>query len=775
MAVEPILVAPPSTNARANTDAINAAIIAANAAYLKNPSAGPVTVLLAKGTYLVTGDPNNPSTGAVELMSGVALVGSGADGARESTIKLVDHFDARINGIVRTKLENVENVTVSNLVIDGNRANNTGHQAGFICGIKEDGSGRKQTNITLDNVEIQNCTAYGFNPHELTYNMTVKNSVSHHNGLDGFVADAVVGGVYENNKSYENDRHGFNIQNETRNLVLKDNEAYNNGFRYMYNGAWAGGAGVTIQRGNIPPANSTEIPWVTDVQIIGGSYHNNGKEGVLVKLSDHVTIDKANIYGNMRQGVKIEGSTHTIVQNSRVSNNSQEADNIYDEINIRLRFDDDYSQKTYYATDTQILNNTIFSDGAINARYGIREEGTNDDGGPTRTALSNNTISGMDSGTISVPNYSNVWIGDAGDNRIDGSTGGDDMRGAGGNDTYTVNHSGDLVTEKPGEGSADHVLSSITYTLTANVENLTLTGTRAINGYGNELANILTGNALVNVLKSAGGNDTLDGKEGADSMDGGDGNDTYFVDNASDIIVEKANSGLGGTDTVYSSVSFTLSDQVENLFLTGTAANGIGNSSNNTLTGNDQNNLLDGMLGNDRLEGRGGDDIYGVNTTSDVVVEAANAGTDQIRSTVSYTLSVNVENLTLEGTGAINGTGNDLGNKLLGNSAANILKGGIGADVLDGAAGADTLTGGTEFDTFVFRKGEISGDIVTDFIGNGANAGDRLIFQGFTAGSLKNSGDIWTVTDGAYTATFQLKGVTSLHATDYEFRNDLIL
>jgi hypothetical protein len=774
MAVQTILVEDPSSNAAENVAKIKLAVQQAHNAYVASGSTTPVKVQLAAGTWLVTGDKNNASVGPVELLSGVELTGSGTRG---TTIKLEDHFDARINGIVRTALTDVKNVTISNLVIDGNRANQVqgSHQAGFICGIKEDGSGRKQTNITLDNVEIQNCTAYGFNPHELTYNMTIKNSASHHNGLDGFVADAVVGGSYANNKAYENDRHGFNIQNETKGLVLQDNEAYNNGFRYMYNGTWAGGAGITIQRGNIPPANSTEIPWVTDVKIIGGSYHHNGKEGVLVKLSDRITIDKANIYGNMRQGVKIEGSTYTTVQNSQIYNNSQEADNIYDEINIRLRFDDDYSQRTYYSTDTQVLSNTIFSNGAINARYGIREEGTNDDGGPTRTVLSNNTVTGMDTGAISVPSYSNVWVGDAGNNTINGSTGGDDMRGAGGSDTYTVNHSGDLVTEQLGEGSADHVLSSITYTLTANVENLTLTGSRAINGYGNELANILTGNALVNVLKSAGGNDSLDGKEGADSMDGGDGNDTYFVDNASDIIVEKANSGLGGVDTVHSSVSYTLSDQVENLFLTGAAANGFGNSSNNTLTGNDLNNLLDGMLGNDRLEGRGGDDIYGVNTTSDVVIEAVNAGTDQIRSTVSYTLSANVENLTLQGTSAINGTGNDLGNRLVGNSAANILKGGIGADVLDGSAGKDTLTGGTEFDTFVFKKGEISGDIITDFIGNGANAGDRLIFQGFTSGSLKNSGDIWTVTDGAYTATFQLTGISSLHTTDYEFRNDLIL
>ncbi|NBJ10065.1 calcium-binding protein [Microvirga arsenatis] len=774
MAIDPILVAPPSESAQANTDAINAAIRAANAAYLRNPSAGPVTVQLAEGTYVVTADRNNASKGAVELMSGVTLAGAGANGARDTIIKLTDHFDARINGIVRTKLETVDNVTIKNLVIDGNRANNIGHQAGFICGIKEDGSGRKQTNITIDNVEIQNCNAYGFNPHELTYSMTIKNSIAHNNGLDGFVADAVVGGIYENNKSYDNDRHGFNIQNETKHLVLKDNEAYNNGFRYMYNGTWAGGAGLTVQRGNIPPADSTEIPWVTDIQVIGGSYHHNGKEGVLIKLSDHVDLDKVDIYGNMRQGVRIEGSTHTVVQNSRIFNNSQAADNLYDEINIRLRFDDDYSQRTYYSTDTQILGNTIYSNGSINARYGIREESTNDDGGPTRTVLSGNSISGMDTGSISVPGYSNVWLGDAGDNVIDGTIGADDMRGSGGNDTYTVNHSGDLVTERPGEGSVDHVLSSITYTLTANVENLTLTGSRAINGYGNELANVLTGNALVNVLKSAAGNDTLDGRDGADSMDGGDGNDTYFVDHAAEIIVEKSNNGLGGVDTVYSSVNFTLPTQVENLFLTGAATNGIGNSSHNTLVGNDQNNLLDGMTGNDRLEGRGGDDIYGVNTTSDVIVEAVNEGIDQVRATVSYTLSANVENLTLQGTSSINGTGNDLGNALMGNGAANNLKGGTGADTLNGAAGKDTLTGGADFDVFVFKKGEINGDIVIDFVGNDADPGDRLVFQGFTSGLLRNSGDIWTVTDRAYTATFQLKGVTSLNAADYEFRNDLL-
>jgi parallel beta-helix repeat protein len=297
---------------------------------------------------------------------------------------------------------------------------------------------------------------------------------------------------------------------------------------------------------------------VSDIEIIGGSYHDNGKEGILVKLSEQITITDVDIYNNKRQGVKIEGSTDVTVQDSRISNNSQELDGKYDEINIRERFDDDYSQNTYYSHNTQILNNQISSTGDVNARYGVREEPTNDDAGSTGTYVSGNTISGMDSGDISVPGY--IWSGDAGDNAIAGTEDADTMAGGAGNDEYTVNHSGDLVTENAGEGT-DHVYSSITYTLTPNVENLTLTGTGAINGYGNGLNNWIVGNAAVNTLKSDDGDDTLDGGGGADSLDGGNGNDTYYVDDAADVIVEKDSLGLGGYDHVFSSVSYVLSAQ----------------------------------------------------------------------------------------------------------------------------------------------------------------------------------------------------------------------
>jgi len=78
------------------------------------------------------------------------------------------------------------------------------------------------------------------------------------------------------------------------------------------------------------------------------------------------------------------------------------------------------------------------------------------------------------------------------------------MLGGAGDDIYGVDAAGDVVTEQAGEGS-DLVQSSVTYTLGANVENLTLTGTGAINATGNALDNMLTGNSSANVLSGGAG------------------------------------------------------------------------------------------------------------------------------------------------------------------------------------------------------------------------------------------------------------------------------
>ncbi len=291
----------------------------------------------------------------------------------------------------------------------------------------------------------------------------------------------------------------------------------------------------------------------------------------------------------------------------------------------------------------------------------------------------------------------NTLTGGAGDDRLDGGAGADALKGGTGNDVYVVDNASDAVTELAAEGT-DSVLSSVTHTLAANVEHLTLTGSAAVNGTGNTLANTIVGNAAANVLN---------GGTGADTLSGGAGNDTYVIDNAGDIVTELANEG---SDIVQSSITHTLATNVETLTLTGTAAvNGTGNALANVLNGNTGNNALDGGAGADAMKGGAGNDTYVVDNAGDAVTELASEGTDTIQTTLSLTLAANVENLTLTGTTAINGTGNALANVLVGNAADNVLSGG---------AGSDTMKGGAGNDTYVV---DVSTDVVTELAAEGTD------------------------------------------------------
>ena len=384
--------------------------------------------------------------------------------------------------------------------------------------------------------------------------------------------------------------------------------------------------------------------------------------------------------------------------------------------------------------------------------------------------------------------------GNSGHDTLYGGTGIDAMAGGTGNDTYFVDNTSDVIIENANAG-IDTVYISANYAMPANVEWLFITeGAGPQTGVGNALDNGIVGNSSNNALDGGpgndtlignGGNDTLDGGTGIDGMIGGLGNDTYFVDHIGDVVVENPNEGI---DTVYLSIDYAIPANLEWLYITegAGALTGVGNSLDNGIVGNSSNNALDGGSGNDTLTGNGGNDTlwggtgpdgmfggigndtYFVDNVGDAVVENPNEGSDIAYAFINYTLTVNIENLTLmSGAGSINGTGNGQANNMIGNE---------GDNTLNGADGTDMLSGGTGNDTFVFNRGEGNGDTITDFNGNGAAAGDKLQFTGYgtaAQGATLTQVDAthWSInsSDGLAHDIITVSNSGSIHASDFVF------
>ena len=265
------------------------------------------------------------------------------------------------------------------------------------------------------------------------------------------------------------------------------------------------------------------------------------------------------------------------------------------------------------------------------------------------------------------------------------------------------------------------------------------------------LANALTGGAGDDALLGLGGDDVLDGGLGGDLMVGGLGNDIYRVDNASDIVTEENNSLAGaGVDTVFASVSYTLTNYVENLILSGTGAiNGTGNTLNNQIFGNGSANLLDGKLGADTMVGGDGDDTYVVDNLADKVQETNSTlgQIDTVMASINYALGANLENLTLTGT---------LGLVGLGNARANVMIGNAGANTLNGGLGADTMTGGDGNDTYIVDS-----------------SGDRVIETNNSLSQIDMVASSVSYALGANLENLRLLGYADLNATGNALNNVL--
>ncbi len=358
-----------------------------------------------------------------------------------------------------------------------------------------------------------------------------------------------------------------------------------------------------------------------------------------------------------------------------------------------------------------------------------------------------------------------------GNDRLDGGGAADFLYGGKGDDTYIVDNTADQITEEANEGT-DSVESSATYTLSANVENLKLTGSSAISGTGNTRNNILDGasNSAANVLT------------------GGDGNDTYVL-SAGDTAIEGADAGTDRIQTSLATYSIAALGNVEQLQHIGTVHfTGTGNSGANLIIAGSGGSILNGASGNDDLEGgsgaddlRGGadddvllgkagndtltggagidwleggqgDDVYDDVQAEDGVFELEDQGFDTVKTSASE-LNLNtgnsiqgrdnnfygwsfehVEGIEYTGNGAFTGIGNARDNRIE-------TKG--GDDSLDGGAGIDTLVGGGGSDTYVV-------DTAADVVQDSGGSDDTLVTQ-FAVTSLADYTGIEHLSyDGSY-------------------------
>ena len=280
----------------------------------------------------------------------------------------------------------------------------------------------------------------------------------------------------------------------------------------------------------------------------------------------------------------------------------------------------------------------------------------------------------------------------------------------GGNDTITV--SGNFAYIEGGDGADQISLTGGNGYIDGGA------GNDAIIVNGADAYAYVRAGAGDDIVQSVGANNLLNGDDGIDTVD--------YSNSASGAVVNLGTHvGAGGEildgfeNVTGSAFADTLTGHTDDNVLHGAGGN-------DTLNGDAGNDTLDGGTGNDTMKGGTGNDIYYVDSASDVVAETTGAGTDTVHTTITYTLGASVENGILDGSVAINLTGNTLANMLTGNSAANVL---------DGGAGGDTLTGGGGLDTFVYRTGGAR-DVITDFA-----VGESINVYGYTAAqSVAQSG-----------------------------------
>lgn len=549
---------------------------------------------------------NQDGYGSIHLADNVFIKGAGM-GA--STVRVMDGSTVDITGIIRTTWgESTVNSGIADLSIDGNKANTSGKVDGFYTGPMP-GSTIRDSDIQVLRVEIHDVSRYGFDPHEQTERLSIKDSVARDNGVDGFVLDFNIDAELSGNISYDNGRHGFNLVTTSHDILMAGNVAYGNG-----------GAGFVVQRG------SEDIETSHSVTITGGASWDNGREGVLLLMSHDVVVSGMEIHGNGREGIRVAGSSNVTLEANDLHGNSAALYDGFSEIAI-LAYHDQTHGMLFEARQVLVEDNSIAADGA---RYGVEERS----GGTSENIVIDNDVSGAVRGPLALngtASWSVVLGGDTDDTLIATATH-DQIIGGGGVDSLSGQDGNDLLL---GEDGNDSLLGG--------------KGDDSLEGGAGE--DMLNGNSGNDRLYGGDGNDSLIGDAGNDRLSGGSGNDTVSGGSGNDWILADAGDDMLNGGSGFDTLDMSAAANGVNVDLTLKIATGMGNDSlvsfeavvggafadtligdklANALSGSDGDDMLRGMGGADTLTGGDGSDTFVWGRAKDVVDGGVHLGIDLI-------------------------------------------------------------------------------------------------------------------------------------------------
>ena len=449
----------------------------------------------------------------------------------------------------------------------------------------------------------------------------------------------------------------------------------------------------------------------TDITLTGGRVLENSLAGTLVATATGVDPDRSEGFRySLRtlEGLPYDGpftideatGAIRVATNSTLDYESQKTYSLVIRVEDRAGL---YHDKIINLVVDNVSGNqtATISSGVLT---GLQEEDqlTGTGGAETLTGLGGND-------TLLGGAGADVLDGGDGDDWLDGGLGADLMIGGAGNNVFVVDNVGDRIDLSAGGGRNTVRTALAAYSLADGLANLVFTGRLASIGTGNDRANAITGGSADDTLVGLGGDDVLIGGLGRDSLDGGDGADIlnggagadvmrggrgadkFYIDDIGDIVVDATAEDLVIVSVANYDLSALRAAGARIAFNIKLAA------AQYSLSGGDEADTLTGSDNSANYIGGKGDDTY--NVAGGVIIEQAGEGIDTVQTSAGrYVLGANLENLVYTGSGAFQGIGNALANRLTGSSGDDQLSGDAGADTLSGGAGADTLLGGADAD-----------------------------------------------------------------------------